>query len=202
MHVFEIILRKNQNVSQSKLSSIWWKSNQGMSKLCFSHKSISSYRNFSESFQNCVSAKNQLHLIKIIPKYFRIDSVPKLNCILSNKIWDFSDLCLSQNSTAFYWRNSETFPSCFLATIHLDLLPKFLRQFHNVLHPKFNCNVLKLFQDMSQLCLSGKSISSCRKYPKTIWNFVWVEVQLVRMEYVLRISHIGSSYNSLASDWV
>ena len=146
----------------------------------------------SKMCPNWFLAQIQLHFNQCILRHFRTASKPKLNFILLKLLWAISKLCLGRNSIASYRQISRTTPICVSAKIHLNLLEKFLRHFQNVLQPKLYCIWLKLFQDRSKLCLSWKSIATCLKYPKTVWNFVWADVHLRRVEYVPRISHFAS----------
>ena len=102
---------------------------------------------------------------------------------------------MSSNSSASFWKSSQTFPNCVLAETQLHLLEKGIWNSQRVFSPNFICIWLKLFQDTSKLCLTWNSIASCRKYTKTIWSCVWAEVQLRRVEFVLRNSHIASKPN-------
>ena len=132
-----------------------------------------------------------MHRNQFVPRYVQSVSRLKFDCISSEVYEDNLKMCLGRISIASYRTCSQNFLNCVWAKFHLDLLPKVLRHFQNGLQPKLKCIFLKLVQDMSKLCLSWKSMASCRKYPKTIWNGVWVEVHFIRVENVLRISHFA-----------
>ena len=172
LHLIDYILKHFRLVSQPEFNCTLSKKFKHNSQLCLSRKSIASYWHFSKTLLNCVSAKFQLHPIQTTP--------------------DVSKLLYRRNSIAFSRWNFEIFSKLVRDKTHLHLLQKVLRQFQNVLQLKINCIWLKLFQNLSKLCLSWNSTASCRKYPNTVWNCVWAEVQLHRVEYVLRIYHIAS----------
>ena len=110
-------------------------------------------------------------------------------------------MCLSQNSIASRRNYSKTVSKCVLAKNPLHLIEFILRQFQIVSWPKFHCISLKLFQDISKLCLGRVSTASHRNYSKTIPNRVSAEIQLHLIEITLRQFQLCLSQNSIASHW-
>ena len=98
-----------------------------ISKLFLGRNSIASHRNYSKTIPNCVVAKFQLHLIGIFLRQFQMVSQPKFHSISLKLFWDFSRLCLSQNSIAPHLRYCNSFPNCVLAEISLHLIEIFMR---------------------------------------------------------------------------
>ena len=98
----------------------------------------------------------------------------------------------SQNSIALHRYYSKTFPNCVLAEIQFRLIEISLRQFQILSWPKLTCLSSKLFYDSSKLCLSRNSIASHRNFSKTILNCVITEIQLPRIEILLRLFQIVS----------
>ena len=127
LHLIETIPRQLQIVSQPKFHCISSKSFWDFSRLCLSHNSIAPHLNYSNTFPICVLAQIQIHLIECSLQQFQIVSSPKFTCFSSKLFWDFSRLCLSQNSIAPHLNYSITFPSCVLAEISLHLIEKFMR---------------------------------------------------------------------------
>ena len=136
------------------------------SKLFLGRNSIASHRNYSNTIPNCVLAKIELHLIGIFLRQFQMVSQPKFHCISSKSFWDFSRLCLSQNSIAPHLNYSNTFPNCVLAEISLHLIEIFMRFLQIVPYPKINC--------------------LHRNYSKTLPNCVVVKIQLHLIGIFLR----------------
>ena len=132
LHVNEIIPRQLQIVSQPKFHCISSKSFWDFSRLCLSRNSIAPHLNYSDTFLKCVLAQIQIHLIECSLRQFQIVSQPKFHCISSKLFWDFSRLCLSQNSIAPHLNFSNTFPNYVLAQIHSLLIEIILRQFQLV----------------------------------------------------------------------
>ena len=112
---------------------------------------------------------------------------------MSSKLfWDFSRLCLSQNSIAPQLNYSETIPNCVFAEIQLHFVEIILTQWQIVSWPKINCISLNLFRDISKLCLGRISTASHRNYSNTIPNRVLAKNQLHLFEIILRQFQIVS----------
>ena len=120
----------------------------------------------SQTFPICVLAETQLHLIENTLRWFQIFSWAKFKSTLSKKFWGFSQLCLTRNSIASYWKYSETISECVVAENQLHPIEKILRRF--------------------LLCLNQNSIAcfwkSYMKFPKSVLS----RIQLPLIEIIPR----------------
>ena len=202
LHVIEKILRQLPIVSQPKFNCIWSILFQDVSKLLYRRNSIASTPKIFETFPNFVLAKTHLHLLQKYLRQFQNVLQPKISCIWSKFSQDMSKMIRSPNSNASYRKCSTTFLNCVLAQIHLHPLQKHPRQIQNVLQPKLGCIWLKLFRDLSKLCLSWISIASYRKNPKQFAivsepNFSCILSNLLSHSLKLRLSQNSIAINSI-----
>ena len=79
--------------------------------MCLSRIPNASYRKYSKTIPNCVSAKFQSHLSEKIQRQFQIVSKPNSNRISVKTFSDNSKLCLSQIPIASHGKYSKTFPN-------------------------------------------------------------------------------------------
>ena len=74
LHLIERILRQLPIVSQPKFNCILSKTFYNFPQLCLSQNSFEVFAKTSRTIPKCCSARIQLHLIKIIPRYVQKDS--------------------------------------------------------------------------------------------------------------------------------
>ena len=182
LHLIENFLRQFQFESELKLNCIPSKIYYDNSILSLSRNSIASCRELPKTIPNCVSAETHLHLIEKILRHFHIESQSKFNCLSSKLFEDKSIFRLSWISTSSHRSCSKTIPNCVLAENQLHLIKIFLKQFHNMFEPKFNCIPSKKFYDSSILRPSRNSYASDRVYSTTNLKCVFVEIQVHLIE--------------------
>ena len=129
MLLSEIILTKFQIVSGPEVHRISSKLFEDNSKLCLSHISLASHRNYSKTIPSCVLAKIQLQLIGIILRQCQIVSKHKFNCFSAKLFLQNSKLFIGRKSIASHRSYSKTIPNCVLAIFHLLLIEIIPRQF-------------------------------------------------------------------------
>ena len=139
---------------------------------------------------------------QFVPRYVQIVSRLKFDCISSEVYEDNLKMRLGRISIASYRTCSQNFLNCVLADIHLDLLPKVLWQFQNVLQPNLKCIILNKSK-ICPNCVSAENPLHLVGNPRRQFEIVseskfnYIASNMFSEFLILRFSH-----NLIASDWI
>ena len=125
-------------------------------------------------------------------------SEPNFNCVVSNLFSEFLILRLCQKSLHLIEFNPRS-----VKMLHswnsITIYRRFSDCFPNLCELNFNCIVLKIFTDISRLCLSRNAIASYRNIPERTQIVNWPIFISIWLKLFQGMSKFCLSQNSIAT---